>query len=75
VIQKQSILYIVPTLKVFKVTWKDKRNGLTRHSDVVAYTQSDAESVIHEYEWPDVNSIKVSNGIELENKMLLKEYN
>lgn len=68
-------LYVAPTLKIFKVTWKDKRNGLTRHSDIVAYTQSDAESVIHEYEWPDVNSIKVSNGIELENKMLLKEYN
>lgn len=65
-------LYVAPTLKIFKVTWKDKRNGLTRHSDIVAYTQSDAESVIHEYEWPDTNSIKVSDGIELENKMILK---
>ena len=43
-------LYVAPTLKIFKVTWKDKRNGLTRHSDIIAYTQSDAESVIREYE-------------------------
>ena len=65
-------LYVASTLKLFKVTWKDKRNGLTRHSDIIAYTQSDAESVIREYEWSDVNSIKVSAGIELENKMILK---
>ena len=65
-------LYVVPTLKVFKVTCKDKRNSLTRHSDIIAYTQSDAESVIREYEWPGINSIKVSDGIELENKMILK---
>lgn len=68
-------LYIASTLKLFKVKWKDKRTGLTKYAKIVAYTQSDAESVIHEYEWPDLNSIEVSTGIEIENKMLLKEYN
>lgn len=67
-------LYIAPTLKLFKVKWKDKRTGLIRYAKIVAYTQSDAESVIHEYEWPDLNSIEVSNCVELENKMLLREY-
>lgn len=67
-------LYVAPTLKIFKVEWTDKRNGLIRHADIIAYTQVDAKSVIQEYEWPDRN-IKVSNGIEIENKMLLKEYN
>ena len=36
---------------------------------------SDAESVIDEYYHYMPDSIKVSNEIELENKMLLKEYN
>ena len=80
-IRKQSILYIVPTLKVFKVEWLDEfekdsnGNPLPRKADVVAFTQSDAESVIDEYYHYMPDSIKVSNEIELENKMLLKEYN
>ena len=45
-------LYIVPTLKVFKVEWLDEfekdsnGNPLPRKADIVAFTQSDAESVI-----------------------------
>lgn len=74
-------LYVAPTLKIFKVEWLDKfekdsnGNSLPRKVDIVAFTQSDAESLIHEYYHYVSNSIKVSNGIELENKMLLKEYN
>ena len=74
-------LYIVPTLKVFKVEWLDEfekdsnGNPLPRKADVVAFTQSDAESVIDEYYHYMPDSIKVSNEIELENNMLLKEYN
>ena len=74
-------LYVAPTLKVFKVEWLDafekdsNGNPLPRKADIVAFTQSDAESLIHEYYHYMPDSIKVSNGIELENKMLLKEYN
>lgn len=74
-------LYIAPTLKIFKVEWLDafekdsNGNPLPRKADIVAFTQSDAESVIHEYYHYIPDSIKVSDGIELENKMLLKEYN
>ena len=74
-------LYIVPTLKVFKVEWLDEfekdsnGNPLPRKADIVAFTQSDAESVIDEYYHYMPDSIKISNEIELENKMLLKEYN
>ena len=74
-------LYIVPTLKVFKVEWLDEfekdsnGNPLPRKADIVAFTKSDAESVIDEYYHHMPDSIKVSNEIELENKMLLKEYN
>lgn len=68
-------------LNLFKVEWLDKfekdsnGNPLLRKADVVAFTQSDAESLIHEYYHYMPDSIKVSAGIKLENKMLLKEYN
>lgn len=74
-------LYTAPTLKMFTVKWLDKfekdsnGNPLPRKADIIAFTQSDAESVIHEYYHYMPDSIKVSNGTELENKMLLKEYN
>ena len=74
-------LYKAPTLKIFTVKWLDKfekdsnGNPLPRKADIVAFTQSDAESVIHEYYHYMPDSIKVSDGIDLENKMLLKEYN
>ena len=74
-------LYEAPIFKLFTVNWLDKYekdsngNPLPRKADIVAFTQSDAESVIHEYYHYIPDSIKVSNGIELENKMLLKEYN
>ena len=74
-------LYVAPTLKVFKVEWLDafekdnNGNPLPRKADIVAFTQSDAESVIHEYYHYIPHSINVSAGTEIENKMLLKEYN
>lgn len=74
-------LYTAPTLKMFKVKWLDKfekdsnGNPVPRKADIAAFTKSDAESVIHEHYHYIPNSIKVSTGIEFENKMLLKEYN
>lgn len=73
-------LYVAPTLKLFTVEWLDKYekdsngNPVPGKADIVAFTQSDAKSVIHEYYHYVPGSIKVSNGIEIENKMLLKEY-
>lgn len=73
--------YIESKFKLFTVQWLDKfekdsnGNALPRKADIIAYTQSDAESVIYEYYHYMPDSIKVSTGIEIENKMLLKEYN
>ena len=74
-------LYTEPKLKVFTVNWLDKfekdsnNNPLPRKAEIIAYTQMDAESIIHEYYHYIPGSINISAGIEIENKMLLKEYN
>lgn len=68
-------------LKLYTVEWLDKfekdsnGNNLPRRVEVIAYNKSDAESLVHEYFHYVQDSIKVSTGLELQNKMLLKEYN
>ena len=74
-------LYEAPTLKLFTVTWLDKykkdTNGaaLIRSVNVIGYTKSDAESIIHEYYRYEPHSINVSSGIELTNKILVNTHN
>ena len=69
---------VQPELKLFTVTWdskyeKSKVDGfpLTKTINVIAYTQADAESMIHEFYHYVPNSIKVSEGVSLENKMFI----
>lgn len=74
-------LYVEPTLKVFEVTWLDKyekdsnNNPLPRKASAIAYNQSDVESIIHEYYHYISDSIKVSAGVDIMNKTLVKDYN
>lgn len=74
-------LHEVPTLKLFTVNWLDKYekdtngNTLTRRAEIIAYTKSDAESLIHEYYHYVPHSIEISSGINIENKLLVTSYN
>lgn len=63
-------LYVAPTLKIFNVQWINDHDKELK-ANIIGYTQSDAESVVHEYYNYKEGSIKVSDGVELENKMLL----
>lgn len=74
-------LYDKPVLKIFNANWLDKYekdsngNPLPRKAMIIGYNKSDVEQLVIEYYHYESDTIEVSSGIKVENKMLIRDYN